>query len=233
MTINATETHYLMGLFEQSDCRYNLDILNENITHMEPTLSEMVDKAMDILNKDENGYFLFVEGGRIDHAHHDNLAHVALDETIEFDKAISLARKRSSEEDTLIVVSADHAHTMTYAGYGSRGADIFGDGGVSDVDNMPYMTLTYANGPGYYVHMNGEGRVNLTSVDLSNLSRRQYIFRHPGTVPMSSETHAGEDVGVFASGPFANLFVGNLEQHLIPHFMAYAACIGNGLKACD
>lgn len=118
MSVNASETHYLMGLFEQSDCRYNLDILNENITHMEPTLSEMVVKAIDILSKDENGFFLFVEGGRIDHAHHGAMPHIALDETIEFDKAISLVRKRFSEEDTLIVVSADHAHTMTYAGYG-------------------------------------------------------------------------------------------------------------------
>lgn len=48
-----------------------------------------------------------------------------------------------------------------------------------------------------------------------------------------SETHAGDDVGVFASGPWANLFTGVLEQNVIPHFMAYAACIGNGLTACD
>lgn len=53
-----------MGLFDQSDCRYNLDIANENIADKEPTLTEMLDKALDILSKDENGFFLFVEGGR-------------------------------------------------------------------------------------------------------------------------------------------------------------------------
>lgn len=53
-----------MGLFDQSDCRYNLDIVNENIGYKEPTLTEMLDKALDILTKDENGFFLFVEGGR-------------------------------------------------------------------------------------------------------------------------------------------------------------------------
>lgn len=94
------------------------------------------------------------------------------------------------------------------------------------------MSLTYANGPGYYTHMSNEGRVNLTAVYISNLSRRQYDYLHPGTVPMGSETHAGDDVGVFASGPWANLFVGTFEQHLIPHFMAYSACIGDGLTAC-
>lgn len=55
---------------------------------------------------------------RIDHAHHATQAHIAMEETLEFDRAIHLARTRLSEEDTLIVVSADHSHTMTYAGYG-------------------------------------------------------------------------------------------------------------------
>lgn len=64
VNINPDDTDYLMGLFDQSDCRYNLDIVNEKIEHKEPTLSEMLDKAIDILSKDENGFFLFVEGGR-------------------------------------------------------------------------------------------------------------------------------------------------------------------------
>ncbi len=55
-----------MGLFDTNDCRYNLDIAHENIAHKEPTLSEMTGKAIDILSKDENGFFLFVEGGRYD-----------------------------------------------------------------------------------------------------------------------------------------------------------------------
>ncbi|KAJ6636078.1 Membrane-bound alkaline phosphatase, partial [Pseudolycoriella hygida] len=211
VNVNAEETDYLMGLFDQSDCRYNLDIYKENIAHKEPTLTEMLDKAIDILSKDENGFFLFVEGGRIDHAHHSTQAHIAMEETLEFDRAISLARNKLSEDDTLIVVSADHSHTMTYAGYGERGANIFGFGGLSDIDQMPYMILTYANGPGSKVHMNSEGRLNLTSMAITD-----YEFMHPAAVPMGSETHAGDDVGVFASGPWAKLFTGVLEQNLVP-----------------
>lgn len=64
VNINPQDTDYLMGLFDQSDCRYNLDIASENIAHKEPTLTEMLDKAIDILSKDDNGFFLFVEGGR-------------------------------------------------------------------------------------------------------------------------------------------------------------------------
>jgi len=55
----------------------------------------------------------------------------------------------------------------------------------------------------------------------------------PAMVPLESETHGGEDVGVFASGPWAHLFTGVYEQNAIPHIMAFAACVGDGLTACD
>lgn len=94
------------------------------------------------------GFVLFVEGGRIDHAHHRNLARHALDETVELSEAIHGATDITDEHDTLTVVTSDHAHTMTLSGYSQRGKDILGlNSEVSDVDKMPYMTLSYANGP--------------------------------------------------------------------------------------
>ncbi|XP_026681224.1 alkaline phosphatase-like [Diaphorina citri] len=50
-------------------------------------------------------------------------------------------------DETLIVVTADHSHTMTINGYPTRGNDILGLAGISDVDQSPYTTLSYANGP--------------------------------------------------------------------------------------
>lgn len=117
MAVNTTETDYLLGLFEGSHCRYHLEIIDEQIEHLEPTLSQMVEKAIDILAKDENGFFLFVEGGRIDLAHHGAYSRIALDETTEFSKALKVAREKLSDDDTLIVVTADHSHTMSYSGY--------------------------------------------------------------------------------------------------------------------
>ena len=73
--------------------------------------------------------------------------HSALDETKQFSEAIQAAATLTKEEDTLIVVTADHAHTMTMAGYASRGNNIFKFAG-HDSDHKPYMTLTYANGEG-------------------------------------------------------------------------------------
>lgn len=114
--IDYGNTNYLMGLFESDHCRYNLDIKNKSLTE-EPTLTEMVEAAIKILQKNENGFFLFVEGGRIDTAHHDAFVQHALEETAEMARAVEKAMQMTNETDTLIVVSADHGHTLTYNGY--------------------------------------------------------------------------------------------------------------------
>lgn len=111
-----------------------------------------------------------------------------------------------------------------------RGNDIFGFAGTG-ADGIPYMTLSYANGPGYYTHWkqtDGGGRVDATTLDRSPAN---VVF--PATLPRSEETHGGDDVGIWAIGPWAHLFQGTLEQNVIPHILAYASCIGNGLKACN
>lgn len=135
---------YLLGLFESSHCEYNL----ERDVETEPTLSEMTEAAIKVLKEGSDGFFLFVEGGRIDHAHHATLAQKSLDETIEFSKAVQKAVQLTNRRDTLIVVTSDHSHTMSFSGYAQRGNDIFGTAGNGD-DDIPYATLSYANGPGF------------------------------------------------------------------------------------
>uniref|UniRef100_A0A1S4H681 Alkaline phosphatase n=1 Tax=Anopheles gambiae TaxID=7165 RepID=A0A1S4H681_ANOGA len=228
MAVDPHRTDRLLGMFEPSHCVYNLDRVHKNLDE-EPTLSEMVDKATDILSTNPEGFFLFVEGGRIDHGHHDNQARYAIDETVEFAKAIELARKKFSEEDTLIVVTSDHSHSVSFSGYPSRGQDIFGPAGTGK-DGIPYMTISYANGLGFYKHVDeAKGtRANVREMEDAGADD----FRFPAMLPVDLETHGGEDVAVYASGPWAHLFTGSYEQNVIPHMMAYAACIGNGLKAC-
>ena len=68
----------------------------------------------------DNGYFLMVESGRIDHAHHDGSAFRALHDTQEFDKAIAAAVQAVDLRETLIIVTADHSHVFTIAGYTLR-----------------------------------------------------------------------------------------------------------------
>ncbi|XP_065082230.1 membrane-bound alkaline phosphatase-like [Ochlerotatus camptorhynchus] len=225
--IDPAKTDRLLGLFEPSHCAYNLDRVHKNM-EKEPTLAEMVDRATDVLSTNEKGFFLFVEGGRIDHGHHDNWGKMAIDETVEFSKAVELARKKFSEEDTLIVVTSDHSHSVSFSGYPTRANDIFGTAGTAS-DRLPYMTISYANGLGFYDHIDAEnhGRKDVRTMDTSS-----DYFRFPTTLPVFSETHAGEDVAVYASGPWSHLFTGTYEQNTIPHMMAYASCVGDGLKAC-
>uniref|UniRef100_A0A1L8DKL6 Alkaline phosphatase n=1 Tax=Nyssomyia neivai TaxID=330878 RepID=A0A1L8DKL6_9DIPT len=218
LNLNTSKTDHLLGLFESSHMLYHLETIARQKEDTEPTLAEMTQKALEILRKNDEGFFLFVEGGRIDMAHHDLYTRTSLDETVEFHKAIELARNMFSEEDTLIVVSADHSHVVSMSGYPDRKQNIFGYGGNAD-DNKPYFTMSYANGPGFGTHVvEGEGRVDPRSLDTT-----AWNFRFPAMVPLDSETHAGEDVPVYASGPWGHLFTGTYEQNVIPHLIAYAA----------
>ncbi|GBP02993.1 Alkaline phosphatase, placental type, partial [Eumeta japonica] len=77
----------------------------------------MTESAIKILQKNDRGFFLFVEGARIDMAHHNTEARKSLEDTEEFAKAVQVARQMLPEDDTLIVVTSDHSHTMTIGGY--------------------------------------------------------------------------------------------------------------------
>lgn len=84
---------------------------------VEPTLIEMAQKALSMVSKNRKGYVLMVESGRIDHGHHETKAKLALEETKHFDELVEYIRSQVDERETLIVVTADHSHTMTVSGY--------------------------------------------------------------------------------------------------------------------
>ncbi len=222
--VDPANTSYLLGLFEPSHVQYEADKALDGAG--EPTLTDMTDKSVRLLMKDPKGFFLHVEGGRIDHAHHAGNAKRALIETIEFSNAIrrtvSLLEAAGKLDETLIIVTADHSHVFTIAGYPSRGNNILGlvrdvpakDGDAlansADKGGLPYTTLGYQNGPGVRVG----GRPNLTGVDTTDVN-----FLQEAAIPLGSETHAGEDVAIYARGPKAYLVRGSMEQNWIFHVM--------------
>lgn len=220
---NENLPEYLLGLFEGSHLKYNLQSDSN-----EPSLAELTETAIRMLSRNDKGFFLFVEGGRIDHAHHDNRVEFALDETIELSAAVARARELLSDDDTLLVVTADHAHVMSFNGYSPRGRNILGPSNSRDSNNVPYMTLSYANGPGFRPHENDQ-RVDVTQED----NYRSVSWRSHVDAPLGSETHGGDDVALFAVGPRHALFSGLYEQSHVPHRMAAAACIGPGRAACS
>jgi alkaline phosphatase len=224
----AADAPRMLGLFEPSHLHYEAD-RRRTAAATEPSLADLTRSALRTLQRSGKGYVLVVEGGRIDHAHHDGNARRALEETIAFSDAIRAADEMSGD-DTLILVTADHAHTMHFAGYPRRGNPILGkvrgisgeDGGNSpwalDRNGLPYTTLGYANGPGHVdPATTRKGRPDLTSVDTETLDYLQEAH-----VPMSAETHGGDDVGIWARGPGAQAVRGTLEQNVIYHLLVQA-----------
>ncbi|GFT13500.1 alkaline phosphatase, tissue-nonspecific isozyme [Nephila pilipes] len=224
--LDPNKTDYLLGLFNYQHMAYEVD--RDSGPEGEPSLSEMTKKAIEILRKNPLGYFLMVEGGRIDHSHHFNNAHRALEDTLALEEAVITALEMTRPDDTLLVVTSDHSHVFAFGGTPRRGNPILGlDNKESDVDNMPYTTLLYANGPGYNRNF-PTGRENLSSTDTEDIN-----YVQQSAVPRRWDTHGGEDVPVYAHGPMAHLFRGVLEQTYIPHAMAYAACIGHHRDDCE
>ncbi|XP_071478059.1 alkaline phosphatase-like [Diadema antillarum] len=229
--VDPSSTDFLLGLFEPSHMRYDNDRPNDRAG--EPSLAEMTTKAIEILQKDENGFFLLVEAARIDHAHHDTVAKDALSDTVALDAAVAAAIDLTSTEDTLIIVTADHGHTFSFGGYPTRGNPILGfDDYWNGTDGLPYLTLSYANGPGAEKVVESYNR---TGKRPNHLDTDTYAdgFMQDAIAPLSEETHGGQDVSVHASGPWSHLFCGVREQNYIAHAVRFAACYGDRVdNAC-
>ena len=232
--VDAATTTRLFGLFNESHMQYEADRAND--VAGEPSLTDMTSKAIDVLDNNDNGYFLMVESGRIDHGHHAGSAYNALTDAIELSNAIQAAVDSTSSEDTLILVTADHGHVFTIAGYPKRGNPILGkvvSVGASEpalaADEMPYTTLGYTNGNGFhdlgdetdadasYSEELAAGRMNITDVDTTTSGYHQEAL-----IPLSSETHSGEDVALHASGPGSQLVQGVVEQSVVFHIIEQA-----------
>jgi alkaline phosphatase len=203
------ESDKVLGLFSaKSHLDYELDRVAKGAANTQPSLSEMTAKAIDLLSQNSQGYFLMVEGGRIDHALHATNAKRSLTDAVALDEAVKTALGKVDLADTLIVVTADHDHTMTINGYAAKGNPVLdlvknGDGSTqNDVDGKPFTTLVFGNGPN-----RADVRPTLTS---DQVMADDYL-QETG-VKLGSETHGGGDVMLFADGAGSSRFKGTLDN---------------------
>ena len=255
----------LLALFEPDHMQYEHDRSSDRSG--EPSLAEMTRAALARLQRNANGYVLLVEGGRIDHAHHQGNAYRALTDTIALSDAVKAADELTSADDTLILVTADHSHTLSFVGYPTRGNPMLGkvrgssgEGGdasqyARDALGLPYTTLSYANGPGYvgastqqpegpkrFPHQaTGAQAAERGRPDLTDVDTEAADFMQEALMPLSYESHGGDDVGIWARGPGSDAVRGSVEQNTIYHFMLQAmpalravlcakgGCDGNGV----
>lgn len=95
----------ILGLFNQGNMLFEIDRKGSQ----EPSLTEMTSKALNVLSRNKNGFFLMVEAGRIDHAAHMNDIGALLWDTLAFDEAIRVAYEfQKAHSDTLLIITADH-----------------------------------------------------------------------------------------------------------------------------
>lgn len=179
----------------------------------QPALAEMTATAIALLAKNPNGFFLMVEGGKIDHALHDANVKNALAETSDFDAAVQVAIERMRAldpglEHTLIVVTADHDHTLVMNGYPKRGNPVLDivrgadNEPARDADGKTYTTLVFGNGP------NRPG----VRADVASALATSRRYKQESAVRLSGEGHGGGDVKLYAMGAGSAPFRGTMEN---------------------
>jgi alkaline phosphatase len=249
----------VLGLFERGHMEYEFDRSTD--LGGEPSIAEMTVKSIQLLEQSRgrgsNGYFLMVEAGRIDHAHHEGNAYRALTDTQALDEAIGAAAQMVDLRDTLIIVSADHSHVFNIAGYplrplqelpyrvssyepGYANAAAHGHGildVVYDLDQstghvsespdrngVPYSVVGYLNGPGYRNGLRVDPRSDTSPGRSGQIPAGPWhqAYFQEAAVPLGSETHAGEDVAIYAVGPGADIVRGTVKNTHIFHVMKEA-----------
>lgn len=227
----AANDKKFIGLYSStSHLEYDLDRIAHTAAGTgagatQPSLTEMTLKSMDILSSNPNGYFLMVEGGRIDHALHSTLAKKALQDTVAFDNAIAAAIAKAKEKDptlanTLIVVTADHDHTLVLNGYAQiTGKTTTTNPGVLglvknyvtglfdlDADATPYSIIGFGNGENRNPTRVGLGLTEATTS--GDLYHQEAVIQ----TAAGSETHGGTDVFLGAIGMGSANFFGSIDN---------------------
>nr|CDS27094.1 alkaline phosphatase [Hymenolepis microstoma] len=215
------DVDYLLGLLAPSHMDFEVDRKPG-----EASIVNMTTTAIEILSRQPNGFFLFVEGARIDHAHHGNLGKQvkSLIDMLAFEEAIREGVKMVNLEETLVILTADHSHSFHLVGEPSRLSSLLAldeSYGPRTLDNKGMIPLLYSSGSAAKVNTT---RDNFASPNF-NAQLGNSDFKLPAFIPLNSSTHGGEDVGVYATGLFSQLFHSTVDNTFIAQSMKYAMCL--------
>lgn len=220
---NATK---LIGLFADGGMAPELDREETN----QPSLADMTEAAIDVLEKDKDGFFLMVEGSQIDWAGHDNDAAWAMKDTEAFEEALAVALEFAKKDGhTLVVVTGDHdTGGMSVGGYGQGDAKLdilhgvtatgdFMEGKLNkDRSNVKEIVKQYAN-----IDLNDTEANKIKSAESPSMAINEVISQR-ALVGWTSTAHTGTDIPVYAYGPGAGLFSGLNNNTDLPMLMGKA-----------
>lgn len=208
----------VLGLFAKRGMPKMLD-RTEDI----PSLEDMTTSAIERLNQDEDGFFLMIEGSQIDWAGHDNDIVSAMSEMEDFEKAFAAAIEfAKKDKHTLVVATADHS-TGGYS-IGANGIyNWFGEPIAAAKRTPDFMAAEIADGADVEETLKNYIDLELTEKEIQSVKDAgndktdidnaiEKIFDQRSHTGWTTGGHTGEDVPVYAFGPSADRFAGQIEN---------------------
>jgi alkaline phosphatase len=232
----------LLGLFSDGHMAYEID----RDQTRQPSIAAMTQTAIDALSDNENGYFLMVEGSRVDHAGHSNDAAAHLHDILAFNDAVEVALDAANrQENTLVVVVSDHETGGLTLGRNRDGEGVYSwhPDELADVtassaaiaDSIRALRSTNADSATVRQRI-ADTITRLTGVSDVSADRLDRLMDVEGTyavgeavspvvnrealVGWTSYAHTAVDVGLYAYGPGANRFVGNHDNTYVGETLA-------------
>lgn len=210
-----TNSNKIWGSFAPSALAYDLD--RKATGNDEPSLAEMTKKSIDTLSKNEKGFFLFVEGSKIDWAAHANDPIGIISDVLAFDDAVNEALEFAKKDgNTMVIAVSDH---------GNSGITM---GNLNTNGNYPEIPVSAYIDPLKKASMTLEGALKQLKADRSNMKEVAALYgldnlteteieafkasktlnadmtkmlSNRANIGFSTGGHTGEDVFLYAYGP--------------------------------
>lgn len=218
----------LLGLFSNEQIPYYIDREYEKASV--PTLAQMTEKALEILNRNPNGFFIMIEGGKIDWANHGHDPATAVWEVYEFNEAIKVALDFLKENpDTLIIITADHetGGIGLSTGKYEYTPDILKGQKVS-AEVLTRLVKDKSDEDIKKIFTDFVGILDLKLEELEKIKTAKAltigdIISARAQIGWSTTTHSGQSIPVYAFGEEAQHFAGVYENTDIARLIAKSA----------
>ncbi len=242
----ATGDKPLLGIFSEDGLPYAIDRENDpKLNKMIPSLAHMTKKAIELLQNNDKGFVLQVEGGKVDWAAHGNDSAALLYDQLDFDKAIGEAMDFAMQDgETLVIVTTDHGNSNPGLFSGSQANNNFGRLHTTTASNewvlsrisgentvaqivdliMEYQKIPLKTEEAAVLLQNyqlgGDGLYNPQNHPFHVLSAMQSAHT---SIQWAGTNHSGDYVELAMFGPGSENLPGFIENYKLHQFMLEAA----------